>query len=76
MAEDREPLVVPQDEFEVVRKVAEETGLAKPLADTQLKLRLRIAEAKLAALRGLCVTKPDRVCAEDVLRIIGSEEGP
>ena len=30
---------------------------------------------KLARIAALCHAKPDRVCAEDVLRIIGDEEG-
>ena len=49
MTDDREPLVLPQDEFELVRQVAEATGIAKPLAEIQTALRLRIAEGKLAA---------------------------
>lgn len=43
------PLPMPQDEFDLARKVAEETGLARPIVEAQASVRLILAEDKLAA---------------------------
>lgn len=44
-----ESLTLPRDEFDLLRRILAETGLDKPLADMQARIRLRLAEARAEA---------------------------